>query len=73
MGGGQSRGLPDWVHGLYDPVIRHHRRGNSLITLVILGQISCGIMQKKPSYFSAQDCKSFSPGFAAVFQITSNN
>ena len=23
--GGQTHGLPDWVHRLYEPVIGHHR------------------------------------------------
>ena len=26
--GGQSRGLPDWVHGLYEPVIGHTGKEN---------------------------------------------
>ena len=30
-------------------------------------------MQKKPSYFSAQDSVKNSPGFAVVSKITSNN
>ena len=70
---GKSLGLPEGVHGLYEPVIGHHRLRNSLITFVILSQIPCGKVHKKPSYFSAQDCVKVSPRFAAVFQITWNN
>ena len=35
--------------------------------------ISCGKCKKNPSYFSAHNCVKVSPGFAAVFQITSTN
>ena len=70
--GGQSRDLPLWVHGLYEQVIGHHRLGRSFITFVILSQISCGKVQKTHIFFCIILCEN-SPGFAAFFQITSNN
>ena len=66
MQGGQSHGQHDGVHSFREPV-------KSLITFVILSQISCGKVQKKPSYFSALDYVKVSPGFAVVSKITSNN
>ena len=62
---GQSRGQHDWVHGFPELV-------KSLITFVILNQISYGKV-KKPSYFSAQDCVKVSLRFAVVSQLTSTN
>ena len=60
-------------HGQHDGVYRFPEPVKSFITFVILSQISCGKVQKKPSYFSAQDCVKVSPGFAVVSKITSNN
>ena len=42
--GGQSRGQHDWVHGFPQPV-------KLFITFVILSQILCGKVQKKPYIF----------------------
>ena len=64
--GGQSRGQHDWVHGFPETV-------KSVITFVTLSKISCGKVQKNPSYISAQDCVKVSPLFAVVSQITSTN
>ena len=49
--GCQSRGQHDGVHGFPEPV-------KSVITFVILNQISCGKVQKH-SYFSAQALSKF--------------
>ena len=64
--GGQSRGQHYGVHGFPETV-------KSFINFVILCKISCDKVQKKPSYFSAQDCVNVSPGFAVVSKITSTN
>ena len=64
--GGQSHGQHDLVHGFPEPV-------KSFITFVIRIQISCGKVQKNPSYFSALDCVKVSSEFAVVSQITSDN
>ena len=66
VGTNKFKGQHDWIHRFPEPV-------KSFITFVILSQISCGKVQKNPSYFSAQDCVKVSPGFAVVSQITSNN
>ena len=60
--GGQSRGLPDLVSGLYEPVIRHHRCGKSFITFDKLSQISWGKVQNPPHIFCTRLCKSFFVG-----------
>ena len=52
--GGQPRGQHDWVHRFPEAV-------KSLITFVILSQISCGKVQKKPPHiFCTRLCQSFS-------------
>ena len=67
--GGQSRGLPDWIHKHYEPVIGHHRKEKWFKTFVILSQITCGKVQNPPYIFSAQDYVKVSPGFAAFSRL----
>ena len=64
--GGQSCGQLDLVHRFPEPV-------KLFITFVILSRILRSRVQKKPSYFSAQDCVKVSSEFAVASQITSNN
>ena len=50
--GGQSCGQHDWVHGFLEPV-------KSIITFVILSQISCGKVQNPSQFFCTRLCQSF--------------
>ena len=60
--GGQSCGLPDWVHGHYKPVIGHHMLEKWFIIFGILSQVSCGKVQKTLIFFFAQDYVKVAPG-----------
>ena len=65
--GGQSRGLPGWIHGLKKVRNRTSQVRKNVYNFSYTKSNFMGYSANPPSYFSTQD------GFAAVFQIALNN